>query len=98
MRLLHNILFLLPVIIIMFSCDNTPQHADTLAKGTIDISAEETSRAVIDEQKKVFDSSYPDAHITIHYKPEAECFEDYFIGKARIILVTRELNKAEKDL
>jgi len=99
MRLLNNILLLLSVSVIMVSCgDNTPKHADNLAKGTIDISADETYQPVIEEELKVFDSSYPDAHITINYKPEAECFKDYFDGKARIILVTRELSKAEKEL
>ncbi len=98
MHLLKNILFIMCVSIIMFSCDdNTPKATDGLGKGTIDISVDETYQPVIDEQLKVFDSSYPDAHINIHYKPEAECFKDYFDNKARIILVTRPLNKAEKD-
>ena len=81
----------------MTSCDDTPKFPDTLSKGTIDISVDETFRPVIDEQLKIFDSSYPDAKITIHYKPEAECFKDYLDGKARIILVTRQLTKAEQD-
>ncbi len=69
---------------------------DTLSKGVIDISADETYQPIIEEQLQVFDSSFPDAKITIHYKPEAECFKDYFDNKARIILVTRGLTKAEK--
>ncbi len=98
MRLLNNILFLLSVSAGMLSCDDTPKPADTLGKGSIDISADETYQPVIEEQRKVFDSSYPDAHVTIHYKPEAECFKDYFNDKARIILVTRSLSQAEKDI
>ncbi len=98
MRFLNNLLFILSASFVFFSCEDKPMHEDTLAKGTIDISADEAYQPVIEEQKKVFDSSYPDAHINIHYKPEAECFKDYFDNKARIILVTRELTKAEKDL
>lgn len=98
MRLLNNILFLFAVGMSVVSCDDTPKPADTLGKGNIDISADETYQPVIDEQKKVFDSSYPEAHVTIHYKPEAECFKDYFADKARVILVTRSLSQAEKDL
>ena len=91
------------VLIILFSmlglsCDDKPVHTDNLASGTIDISADETYRSVIEAQLKVFDSSFPDAKITIHYKPEAACFKDYFDNKARIILVTRDLTKGEKDL
>ena len=98
MRLLKHSLLCLSASITILSCDDTPKHADTLSKGTIDISADESFQPVIEEQLKVFDSSYPDAKITIHYKPEAECFKDYFDNKARIILVTRALTKAEKDM
>ncbi len=97
MRLLKSIFFLISLSVIMVSCDEAPKHADTLSKGTIDISVDETYQPIIDEQLKVFDSSYPDAKITIHYKPEAECFKDYFDNKARIILVTRQLTPAEKE-
>jgi phosphate transport system substrate-binding protein len=98
MRLLHNILFLLSVSMFVLSCEDTPKPADTAGKGAIDVSADATYQPVIDEQKKVFDSSYPEAHVTIHYKPEAECFKDLFDEKARVILVTRELSKEEKEL
>ncbi len=99
MQLLKNILFLILFSFILSSCgDDTPKHEDTLSKGVIDISVDESYQPIIDEVLKVFDSSYPDAKINIHYKPEAECFKDYFDNKARIILVTRQLTKAEKDL
>ncbi len=98
MRLLNNIFFILSVCVVMASCDNAPEHPDTLSKGKIDITADESFQPIIEEQLKIFDSSYPEANITIHYKPEAECFKDYFDHNARIILVTRELTKAEKEL
>ena len=97
MHLLKNILFLMCASVVLFSCDEAPKNTDTLGKGTIDISVDETYQPVIDEQLKVFDSSYPDAKINIHYKPEAECFKDYFDNKARIIIVARPLSKTEKD-
>jgi phosphate transport system substrate-binding protein len=80
------------------SCgDDTPQHADTLGKGAIDISVDESFQPVMEDQLKVFDSIYPDAKITVHYKPEAECFKDYFAHTAHLIIVTRDLTKQEKD-
>lgn len=86
-------------ILSMSSCDDgVKRPTDNLSSGTIDISVDETYKPVIEAQKKVFDSSYPDAHINIHYKPEAECFKDYFDNKARLILVTRQLSNAEKEL
>ncbi len=73
------------------------QPTDTLSSGTIEISVDETYRPVIEEQKKVFDSSFPNAHITVNYKPEAECFGDLIDKKARLILVTRQLSAEEKQ-
>ncbi len=97
MRRLNNFILIISLSLFALSCDDTPKHPDTLSKGVIDISVDETYQPVIEEQLKVFDSSYPEARISIHYKSEAECFKDYFDNKARIILVTRPLTKAEKD-
>lgn len=94
-------LLLLGISLLTFSAcgsDKKPdQPTDTLSAGTIEISADETYRPVIEEQKKVFDSSYPNANITIHYKPEAECFGDLIEKKSRLILVTRQLSAEEKQ-
>ena len=83
--------------VFLFSCDDRPAHPDSLGKGEIDISVDETFRPVMEEQSKVFDSSFPDARVHIHYKSEAACFKDYFDKKARLILVTRDLSKEEKE-
>ena len=69
---------------------------DTMTTGKIEISVDETYRPVIEQQLKVFDSSYPEAKITANYKAEAECFKDLFENKARMILVTRQLTAEEK--
>src|SRR5436190_23001315 len=98
MSWLKNILFTVSASALVLSCEEAPRHTDTLSKGNIDISVDETFKPVIEEQLKIFDSSYPEAKITVHYKPEAECFKDYFDNKARIILVTRDLTKDEKEL
>jgi len=92
---------LLPVLagvsLLAAACDDSKKGpTDTLASGTISISVDETYRPVIEQQKKVFDSSYPDAHITVNYKSESACFEDLRTGAARLILVTRRLSKAEE--
>jgi len=93
------------ILLMLLSCffassctDDSKKHPDTLSTGTIDISADETYKPIIDEQLRVFDSSYPEAHINIHYKPESECFNDFFNNKARLILVTRQLTKEEKEM
>jgi len=81
------------------SCqDDTKKPTDTTTSGNIDISVDETYQPIIAEQLRVFDSSFPDAHITAHYKPESDCFKDLLDRKSRLILVTRELSDGEKQL
>ncbi len=96
MGLLRNIILCSFTSITLVSCDDAPKHTDNVGKGVIDISADETYQPIIEEQLRVFDSSFPEAKITVHYKPEAECFKDYFEHKARMILVTRPLTNEEK--
>jgi phosphate transport system substrate-binding protein len=83
---------------LLAACDppGVKKETDTLSSGTISISADETYKPIIEEQKKVFDSSFPEAHITIHYKSEAACIKDFLNDSARIILVTRDLSEEEK--
>jgi phosphate transport system substrate-binding protein len=68
---------------------------DTLSSGNIDISVDETYRPIVEEHSKVFDSSYPEAHVKVNYKPETECLKDFLEGKTRLILVTRMLDSME---
>lgn len=83
--------------IILTACgNNAPKHTDTLSSGSIDISVDETYKPVIEEQLKVFDSNYPEARISAHYKAEEECLKDLFENKARLVLITRALTKDEK--
>src|SRR4051812_4996863 len=76
------------------SCDNTgddKSKTDTLSSGEINIAVDETYKPIIEEELKVFRSSYPEANIHVSYKPESEVFKDYIDGKVRLILVTRPL-------
>jgi len=99
MHWLKSVIPCLGIVLTLLSCtDEGKKHTDTLSSGAIDISVDETYKPIIEEQLRVFDSSYPDARISIHYKPEEECFKDYFDNKARLILVTRQLTKDEKEL
>ena len=72
-----------------------PQETPT--SGTIHISVDESFKPVIDSQIKVFESSFPDAHIIADYKPEAQCLRDLTTDSTRMILVTRGLTQEESD-
>ena len=79
------------------ACGEDPDAPkDTPNSGTVNISVDETYKPVIEQQLQVFDSSFPDAHVNIQYKSEAECIKDYLSGKVRLILVTRELTDEER--
>lgn len=71
---------------------------DTPKKGTINISVDESFKPVIDEQIKIYESSYPDANIIVHYKPEAACLKDLFTDTSnRMAIVTRGLSYEEEN-
>jgi phosphate transport system substrate-binding protein len=72
----------------------TPRETPT--SGTINISVDESYRPVIDSEIKVFESSFPNAHIIPHYKAEAQCLRDLTTDTTRMILVTRGLTEAEE--
>ncbi|MEO6070474.1 MAG: substrate-binding domain-containing protein [Chitinophagaceae bacterium] len=68
---------------------------DTVRKGVINISVDESFKPVIDEQIKVYEGSYPEATIVAHYKPEAECLRDFANDSIRMIICTRQYSKSE---
>ncbi|HVY76180.1 MAG TPA: substrate-binding domain-containing protein [Puia sp.] len=69
---------------------------ETPTSGTIHISVDESFRPVIDSQLKVFESSFPNAHVLVDYKPEAECLKDLAKDSTRMIIVTRGLSRTEE--
>jgi phosphate transport system substrate-binding protein len=84
----------------LLSCSNNPNRnfvQETPTDGTINISVDESFKPVIDAEIKVFESSFPNARIVVHYKPEADCFRDLTKDSTRMIIVTRGLNKDEEN-
>lgn len=84
-----------------FSCKNKSKAVvyDSPTGGTIHISVDESFKPVITEQIKVYQSSYPDAHIIAEYKSEAECFKDLQNDSVRMIITTQGLTDEQgKDL
>jgi len=89
----------LPLLAVMFaSCaDEGPKGpTDTLTSGTIEIAVDETYRPIVEQQLKVFDSSFPDAHVKASYKSESDCIRAFLNDSARLILATRVLSPEEE--
>ena len=83
------------------ACKNNNKPAedayDSPQKGTIHISVDETFKPVIVEQIKVYQSSYPDAHIIADYKSEADCLRDLQSDSTRMVIVAKGITEEEKD-
>jgi phosphate transport system substrate-binding protein len=92
-------IFIIGCVAIVACTDNTkkiPAATDTPLSGTINISVDESFRPVIEEAIKVYEGSFPGTKIIAHYKPESECFKDFYSDSSnRMIIVTRPLDYKE---
>lgn len=77
---------------------NAEKPQDTMTSGTLTLTADESFRPVIEEEIKVFESNFPDAHIEASFKPESACMKDYLEGKAKMIITTRTLHPEEEAI
>ena len=90
-------LIMLAAYFVFSSCGNGNSPAlDTPTSGTINITVDETFKPIIDSEINVFQSLYKNAHIKVHYLPEADCFKELMNDSSRVILVTRNLSATEK--
>lgn len=89
---------LLTIITVFFnSCGSKSDGPEeSLDKGVIHISVDESFRPVIDSQISVFESKYPNAKIIAHYKPEADCLRDFAVDSIRMVITTRPYSPSEK--
>lgn len=96
--MISKLLPALVLVTILIACgdDQKQVKADTTTEGTIHISVEESFKPFMEEQLKVFASSYPNAHINVHYKSEIECMKDLVEDSTRMVFVTRGLEKTEQ--
>jgi phosphate transport system substrate-binding protein len=97
-RITHPCIILALVLVLFTRCHSGPRiPVETPTSGTIHISVDESFKPVIDSQLKVFESSFPDAHILVEYKPEAACIRDLYNDSTRLIIITRGLTMKEEN-
>jgi len=77
------------------SAEKVDPSLDTRFKGTINISADESFKPVIEAQKQVYEASYPDAKLNIHYKPEADCLKDLTADSVRLVIGAKRITNEE---
>lgn len=86
---------------LLASCNNDdePQKkkiSDTINSGEITIAVDDNYADVMAQQMKVFDSSFPDARITVNYLPQEIAMEQFFKDSARMVIAARSLTDQEK--
>jgi phosphate transport system substrate-binding protein len=86
------------ILFFIAGCESSTRKgtANTLKSGTIRISVDESFKPVMEEQIRVFEKSFPMAHIIAEYKTEADCLKDFYNDTSNgMIIVTRGLNADE---
>jgi phosphate transport system substrate-binding protein len=77
---------------------NAKTLEESLTTGTIQVSADESFKPVIDSEVEVFEASHPKANIVVTYKPEADCIKDLNNDSVNMIIVTRGLTRQEEGI
>ena len=91
---------LLSLLVIFFQgCSNRSmdKKVDKFDNGTIYISCDESFKPVIDAEIDVYQASYPNVHILVQYKPEADCLRDFGVDSIRMIIATRGFSEKERQ-
>jgi len=73
------------------------KKVDKFDNGTIYISCDESFKPVIDAEIDVYQASYPNVHILVQYKPEADCLRDFGVDSIRMIIATRGFSEKERQ-
>ena len=104
-RKIDHQIFIIPVLcllLLVIGCKSYKEKEDALPdnrnKGSINVSADESFKPVIDEMVQVYEANHPGTRIIVQYKPEADCLKDMLTDSIRLIIATRHFNMEEKEL
>ena len=91
--------FLLAFVFLLAGCVNSGEvpTTDRFDSGILHISCDESFKPVIDAQIQVYEAIYPKAKIIAHYKPEADCLNDFGVDSIRLVIATRGASKQEQQ-
>lgn len=96
-----SLLIAVGFLIEMLSCKSYKEQQDELKdtryRGTINVSADESFKPVVDELVQVYESNNRHTKIKVQYKPEAECLKDLRNDSVRMVIITRMVNEEESD-
>ncbi|HVK97907.1 MAG TPA: substrate-binding domain-containing protein, partial [Flavisolibacter sp.] len=92
-----GVLFAFIIFFSVIGCDSKTAvvQLDRFDSGTIHISCDESFKPIIDAQVQVYQASYPDTKIIVHYKPEADCLRDFAVDSIKMVIATRGYSEKE---
>jgi phosphate transport system substrate-binding protein len=85
------------LILIWVGCGEASKQTDTATRGEITVAVDESLRPIMEAQKAVFESIYPEAKLNMVFTNEYDAINMLATDSARIAIVTRELREEEKD-
>lgn len=91
-------IYLIISILTLNSCSNNPLDKETLTKGTIKISVDESFKPAVDACLNVFTNVNNEAKVTPTYTNETTCLNDLIKDSARCIIIGRDLTQNDLDL
>ena len=95
-----KILGLFIFIFLFVTCNQKSKNdsnTETILKGSIEITVDETVKPIVEDQVAVFEGTYYDAKVSIKPKSEAELINDLLNEKTKVVITARDLTQKEKD-
>ncbi|MEE3724877.1 substrate-binding domain-containing protein [Riemerella anatipestifer] len=92
-----RVVYLLFLLISLFSCKKG-KEAENPQKGEIQVVADPSFKNVTEALAERYMAFYPEAKLDVVYKKEDSAFIDLLDGNARVIVMSRELTKKEKEV
>ncbi|KIA98701.1 MULTISPECIES: PstS family phosphate ABC transporter substrate-binding protein [unclassified Flavobacterium] len=95
-----KVLFLVLFGLLFITCnqkDKSKVDKESILKGSMDITVDETLVPIVEDQVLIFESTY-DAKIAIKPKSEAELINDLLNQKATVAFTARDLTKEEREV
>jgi len=94
-----KVVSLVVLVLLFVMCNQKSKNGaeeETILKGSLDITVDETVKPIVEDMVAVFDGTYYEAKISIKPKSEAELINDLLNQKAKVVVTTRDLTKEEK--
>ncbi len=99
MSLRNKLVFSVLLTTFIYGCSvgaGSDEPTDTTTSGTVNVVVDESFQKLFDTQIFTFESLYPESNIHAKYLPENEALERLINDSCKVVVMCRELTRAEK--